>query len=175
MAITWQELKKELEEETKKLFEECPDEIKRFHYGIMTHSEAGKYNHNQYFGHMVHTYGYYGPYSLEMPRIIKVCGMDQQFTLDHLKKMFLEIYATAPFFAKFSGQKTVGIYVKKMKEALPSVDTKEAFFALLDAFQSMMSRLYWWFHWYFPWGIGAVVCQRISSEDIQEMQRLSVS
>jgi len=175
MEPAWQELKKELEDETQKLFEACPDEIKRFHYGIMTHSEAGKYSHNQYFGHMVHTYGYYGPYSLDMPRIIKTLGMDQEFSLEHLKKMYLEIYATAPFFAKYSGQKTVGKYVEKMKEVLPSVETKEDFFAVLDAFQALMSRLYWWFHWYFPWGIGAVVCQRISPEDIQEMQRLCES
>jgi hypothetical protein len=165
MALSWQELKIELEEETKKLFETCPDEIKRFHYGIINHSDAGKYNHNQYFGHMVHTYGYYGIYSLNMPEIIKQLGADPQFDLEHLKKMYLAIYGSAPFFAKYSGQKLVGKYTEEMKNVIPAIETKEAFFELLGAFQAFMSRLYWWFHWYFPWGAGPAVSRRLSPED----------
>ena len=61
MTKPWQQLKAELEAETEHLFETCPDEIKRFHYGLMTHSDAGKYSLNQFFGHQVHCYaGYYG-------------------------------------------------------------------------------------------------------------------
>jgi len=172
MASTWQELKKELEEETNKLFESCPDEIKRFHYGIITHSEAGKYNHNQYFGHMVHTYGYYGIYSLNMPDFIKQLGSDPHFDLEHVKKMFMTIYASAPFLAKYAGQQLLGKYAEEMKKIVPSIEKKEDFFELLSAFQAFMSRLYWWFHWYFPWGIGAAACQRMTPEDITEMQRL---
>ena len=39
MAVSWQELKQELEAETKKIFTTCPDEIKRFHY-LVNHSVA---------------------------------------------------------------------------------------------------------------------------------------
>lgn len=40
----------------RKILAKRSDKVKSFHYGVITHSEAGKYVMNQYFGHCVHLY-----------------------------------------------------------------------------------------------------------------------
>ncbi len=176
LAKSWQELKKELEEETKKVFLTCPDEIKRFHYGIITHSEAGKYSYNQYFGHWVHAYAVYMMYTGDILVSIGRMATDLDFDLKQVKKAF-SFSATSLngplFLAEYGGQKLLGKYVQEMLDVFDALQTKEEFIELLDAFQAYVSRLYWWFHWYFPWGIGPALCRRLSSEDIKEMVRLS--
>ena len=171
MAKSWQELKKELEEATRKIMVTCPDEIKRFHYGIITHSDAGKHAINQYFGHMEHTYDWYvGRVDHIYPSILRL-ATDPDFELKHIKKMFC---AAAPAsFGEYAGQKSVANDAKEMVGALDTVQTKEEFVELMKAFQAYVGRLYAWFHWYFPWGVGPSLFQRVSPEDIKEIKRLS--
>lgn len=172
MAKPWQELKKELEEETKKVFLTCPDEIKRFHYGIITHSDAGKYAINQYFGHWVHAYCGYSGHVGGVTHIISF-AMAPDFNLAQIKKMFETIIGTGAFFAEYGGAKLLAKYSTAMIEAWDTVQTKEELIQLLNAFLAYVSRLYWWFHWYFPWGVGPALCPRLSPEDIKEIARLS--
>ena len=173
MAKSWQELKKELEDKTQEIFLKCPDEIKRFHYGIITHSDAGKYSFDQYFGHWVHAYaGYYG-YSADIGNIMRL-AMDPDFSLAQTKKVFEAIImSSSPVFAEYGGQKLQGKYTTEVTEVWDTLQTKEELIELLKAYHSFMSRLYWWFHWYFPWGIGSSLCHRRSPEDIKEIARLS--
>jgi hypothetical protein len=172
MAKSWQELKKELEEETKKIFETCPDEIKRFHYGIITHSDAGKYSFNQYFGHWVHLYAYISMYCASILEFFQLWAKDPDFDLKQLKKMFLQSAPVGPL-AGYSGQTTMIRYAEEMVKVVDTLQTKEEFEELLGAWQIFVSRLYWWVHWYFPWGAGPALCRRLSPEDIKEIERLS--
>ena len=173
MVTPWQNLKAELEEEAKRIFLTCPDEIKRFHYGLITHSDAGKYALNQYFGHWVHAYaGYYG-YSGDMISTIRGMAVDPDFELKHLKKAFVLGSKSSLFLAEYGGQTTLGKYVVKMTDVLNTLETKEEFLDLLNTFSLLVSRLYWWFHWYFPWGVGSAMCQRLSPQDVREIERLS--
>ena len=175
MAKAWQEVKKALEEETDRIFLSCPDEIKRFHYGIITHSDAGKYSINQYFGHWVHAYDAYMGFQGSVATLLKLVG-DPDFDLKHLKKLFnIEFTEIAPMFADYAGQKLVVKYIKETADALDTVRTKEEFGKLIEPFGTFVTRLYWWFHWYFPWGIGASLCQRLSAEDIKEIARLGLT
>ena len=174
MAKSWQELKRELEEETRKLMATPPDEIKRFHYGIITHSEAGKYNLNQYFGHFVEAYDLFSTFTVFLPPWIRYLATDPDFELKHVKKMFCDAIAgSAGMFAEYGASKTVVKYANEMVEALDSVQTKEEFIELLEMFNLYVGRLYAWIHWYFPWGLGPVGFQRRSLEDLKEMIRLS--
>jgi hypothetical protein len=77
------------------------------------------------------------------------------------------------FSAEYGGQKTLGKYVEEMVGVSDTLQTKEEFIELLGVFQAFSSRLYWWFHWYFPWGVGPALCHRLSPEDIKEMVGLS--
>ena len=174
MAKSWQELKKKLEEETRKISLTCPDEIKRFHYGIITHSEAGKYSLNQYFGHFVHLYSFYYCYSDLILRSLLRLATDPEFNLAQLKKVF---YQSAPIglMAEYGGQKTLATYAEEMVRALDTLETKDEFIELMRVWNAFASRLYWWVHWYFPWGAGPAICPRLSPDDIKEIARLSQS
>ena len=173
MAKSWQELKKELEEATRMIMVTCPDEIKRFHYKIITHSDAGKHSINQYFGHLEHTYDWYVGYVEHIHPSILRLAIDPDFELKHVKKMLTAALATVDFFATYSGQKSVANYANEVLGAFDTVQTKEEFVELIEALGTFITRLYWWFHWYFPWGVGASLCQRLSPEDIKEIARLS--
>ena len=172
MAKSWRELKKELEEETRKIFLTCPDEIKRFHYGIITHSDAGKYSFDQYFGHWVHAYCGYSQHVSGVDNIISL-AMNPDFNLAQIKIIFETIIGTSEFLAEYGGAKLLAKYSSAMIEAWGTVKTREELIELLNAFQELVSRLYWWFHWYFPWGVGPGLFRRMSPDDIKEIVRLS--
>jgi len=172
MNQPWQELKTDLETEIQHLFKVCPDEIKRFHYGLITHSDAGKYALNQFFGHQVHAYaGYYG-YMAQIGGIIQLAH-DPEMSLGSVKKVFQAIIMySSPIFAEYGGQHIQGKYSAKLEEVWDSCDSREDLIGLLEAYSALISRLYWWFHWYFPWGAGPIISRRVSAEDVKEMQRL---
>lgn len=173
---SWRDLKAELVAETRKLFKACPDEIKRFHYGLITHSDAGKYALNQYFGHWVHAYAHYMMYSSDILDSVRRCARDPAFDIVQIKHLFCDISRPnnlPGLLVEYGGQVSLGRYIDKTVAVLDSVQTKEDFQELLGAFQAYVTRLYWWFHWYFPWGIGPAVCRRLTPEDVKEIVRLS--
>jgi len=174
VATSWQQCKLELMAETERITQTCPEEIERFHYGIITHSDAGKYPLNQYFGHWVHLYAEYYYYSGEILASIQRLAKDPTFELAHLQKMFCDVSSGWPAsLSRYAGQISLGTYLDKMYGAIDTIKTKEEFLELLQAFQAYVCRLYWWVHWYFPWGIGPGVFPRRSKEDIAEIIRLS--
>lgn len=172
MKTDWRGLVNELERETDRISIECPDEIKRFHYGIISHSEAGKRSFNQYFGHFVHLYGFYFSYCSSVLPIILSLAMDERFGLEQLKELFRRHAPVGPMI-QYGGQESLGKYSEKCLAALDTLTSKEEFILLLKAWNAYVSRLYWWVHWYFPWGIGPAVCRRLEPEDIKEIVRLS--
>ena len=169
----WLELMKDLEKETEKIFETCPDEIKRFYYGIITHSDAGKYAKDQYFGHWVHLYGEYYSYSSTFMTSMIGWAADPNFSLKQFKKLFVPLSAGAIGLGLYAGQETLGKYTKRMFELIEKIETKEQLVQLMQAWATFVSRLYWWVHWYFPWGVGPAIAYRKSPEDIREMARLA--
>jgi len=172
MAKAWQDLKAELEEEIQRLFTTCPDEIKRFHYGIITHSDAGKYSLNQYFGHWVHLYAFYMSYSDQVLGSLMHFANDPHFDLEQMCILFRQ-FAPPRAIMEYGGQNTMANYVDEVVATLDTLKTKEEFIQLLKAWMAFVSRLYWWLHWYFPWGVGPGLFPRLSPEDIKEIVRLS--
>jgi hypothetical protein len=172
MTQSWQQFQAEMEAEVQHLFKVCPDEIKRFHYGLITHSDAGKHALNQFFGHQVHVYaGYYG-YLAQIGGMIQLAH-DPEMSLGDVKKVFQAIImSSSPIFAEYGGQVIQGKYSAGLEAVWDSCDVREDLIGLLETYAALISRLYWWFHWYFPWGAGPVISRRVSAEDVQEMQRL---
>jgi len=169
----WYEIKAELERETAQILTSCPDEIKRFHYGIITHSDAGKYAKEQYFGHWTHVYAeYYAYSSTELNNLVR-WAEDPEFELHHLKKAFTGLSIGALGVAEYGGQKRLGYFATAIIDLFDTSMTKSELAEVLKVYQAFVSRLYWWMHWYFPWGIGPVLCHRLSEEDIREIARLS--
>jgi hypothetical protein len=168
----WKEVKKDIEEETKRIFLTCPDEIKRFHYGIITHSDAGKHSFNQYFGHWVHAYAGYYYYSDAIGCIIRMAA-DPEVDIKMVKKTHGNIImSTSPIFGQYAGQMIQAKYSTLVYEAIDTCDNKDELIELLTSYLTLISRLYWWFHWYFPWGAGPSIAPRMTKEDLKEINRL---
>lgn len=169
MTMLWQKTVEQLEAETLKLSLECPDDIKRFHYGLITHSDAGKYSYNQYLGHYVHLYGWFFSMSdFVLPSIVRYGG-NPIYSLEALKDM---LHNTIPTEWGWAGQYQMGELARKVLDSFGSIETREQFVELAKAWNAYVSRRYWWLHWYFPWGAGPAICPRISAEDVREMARL---
>ncbi len=177
MATNWRQAKDLLHQRTLEIFEDCPDEIKRFHYGIITHSDAGKHSLNQYFGHWVHAYAHYMLYAGDILDTVRRLAADPDYDLPQLRKLLEDIskpHGEHILVVEYGGQKLLGEAIDLALEAQETVTTRDEFAELVSALQSYASRLYWWFHWYFPWGLGTS-CQRLSPEDIREIARLSAA
>ena len=171
MVRTWQSVITDLEQATEALFRECPDEIKRFHYGIITHSDAGKHSLNQYFGHWVHLYAFYMGYADLVLPTIRGFAADPDFDLSHAKTVFLRFVPSGPML-QYGGQETLAKHAASVCEVMDQITTREDFMALFDAWMPFVSRLYWWLHWYFPWGIGPALFPRLTEHDVDEINRL---
>jgi hypothetical protein len=171
MAKTWQSVIAEIEQETQALFHECPDEIKRFHYGVITHSDAGKHAMNQYFGHWVHLYAFYMGYADLVLPIIRGFAEDPNFDLAHAKRVFLGFVPTGPML-QYAGQETLAKHAEPVREIMDQLTAREDFLALFEAWMTFVNRLYWWLHWYFPWGIGPALFPRLTEHDVDEINRL---
>jgi len=172
MPENWQKLKAEIDNATEELSFKCPDEIKRFHYGIITHSDAGKYSINQYFGHWVHLYAFYMGYTEQVLALLIQLVMDPRYSLEQCKDIYHRCSTFGPMI-QYGGQYTLGKFADEMLKAIETIEDKEDFLSLIRSWHGFVSRLYWWVHWYFPWGIGPAVFQRLTPEDVSEIVRLS--
>jgi hypothetical protein len=173
MAGDWKQVVVDLKQKTNDTFLTCPDEILRFRYGIITHSDAGKLSLDQYFGHWVHMYAWYLDKVYDVNQII-ILARDPGFNYRNIKRVFWAIVADGVrFTAIYGGQKLIAAATASVYESMDSVCSAEDMASLLETYHTYLSQLYWWFHWYFPWGIGPVLCHRQSLDDIKEMVRLS--
>lgn len=171
MLNTWQSVIDDLERETQALFHACPDEIKRFHYGIITHSDAGKHSLNQYFGHWVHLYAFYMGYTDMVLPITRSLVADPDFDLANAKTVFQRFLPSGPML-EYAGQETLAKHAAPVAEIMDQITTRESFMALISAWMTFVNRLYWWLHWYFPWGIGPALFPRLTEHDLDEINRL---
>lgn len=169
MTGSWQAVKKALDEETRKWSAVCPDKLKRFHYGLITHSDAGKYAHNQYLGHYVNLYGFYFAESSMIVTTIEGMVGDLSYDLEQLKDLLRRF---TPTYTSYSGQNILGSMAKRVLSCLDTLNSKDDLLELLGAWACLVARLHWWCHWYFPWNSGPAVSRRVSKEDVKEIQRL---
>jgi len=159
--------------ETRRIFVTCPDEIKRFHYGLMLHSEAGKSAMNQYFGHLVHTYCGYYIMNADITAILNLASSGSM-SLRDLKKIFdAVLLPRSIFLGDYAGQKIQAKYTKLVSDSLDQEQSLGESINSLRAYLALIGRLYWWFNWYFPWGIGPAMVHTISRSDLHEMLRLA--
>ena len=73
---------------------------------------------------------------------------------------------------QYGGQETLAKHAASVLEIMDQLTTREAFMALFDAWMTFVNRLYWWLHWYFPWGIGPALFPRLTEHDLDEINRL---
>jgi hypothetical protein len=171
MENAWLKLKEKIMHEAKKIQAKCPDEVKRFHYGLMTHSEAGKYAMGQYFGHWVHLYSGLITWDY-MVSILLGIAMDPYFDFETVKKLFRVFFGDPSFMREYAGLGTFASFLEEIGKNLDDLRTKEEFADLISALKLYIGNLYAWHHYYFPWGIGPVFFRILTEEDIEEIERL---
>jgi len=173
MENTWMKLKEKIMDEAKKIQAKCPDEVKRFHYGLITHSEAGKYAMGQYFGHWVHLYSGLMTWDY-LISFLAGFAIDPHFDLETIKRLFKIFFGDPSFIREYAGLDTFASFLEEIGKNLDSLRTKEEFADVISALKIYIGNLYAWCHYYFPWGIGPVFFRRLTREDVEDIKRLSV-
>jgi len=169
------DVRNELLAEIDRVFLSCPDEIKRFHYGLIQRDEKDTDAFNEYFSLWVHVYAGYAGYQADIPAIISLAS-DPEVNTKTVKEAFNAlVMSSSPFLGQFAGQELQAKYSKMVMEVLDSAEKREEVIELLTTYHMLISRLYWWFHWYFPWGLGTAGYQIRSVADLRELARLELN
>lgn len=168
MKKTWRGLKEEIETETKRIWLEEPDELKKIRLGIYE-PKAGAYG--QYFTTWDFVNGMVRDLAMSPVTPILKLAEDPAFSLDHLKTMvpaFLLIYTE---FLGYCGLKTLERFTNELIQVLDQLETKEDFIQLFSAYSMYCNKLQAWCIHYFPAGIGVLFPFK-TREDVKELARL---
>ena len=167
--MDWREARDKIESEAKAIESNPPDEVIRlFKYQIVPSGQGG---YGQAFTTMVFAEGdaralaYYNV--LCLVRLVD----EPSFTLEQMKILFNEYVPLSALFQSTCGMEKVHELAQDILEAFDSLETKDDFKELLDAFGYYVSILHGWIHNFFPWYIGELFPKR-KAEDVEEMARL---
>ncbi len=163
-------LKREMREETDKIWLTEPVEVKRLRKGILL-SGAGSYKQNM--GNLVFCNGDMRALTMWItPNLMIKALNDPDFTLDQCKKLFAWINVLNVDFLAYCGFVKMGSFIHDIVDSYENINTKEEFFDLLKYWYAYGNRMYFWIHHMFPWAIGAgLPCQ--DEDDIRENQELA--
>lgn len=167
--MDWKEVRDRLNKESESIHFTPPDEVLRlFKYQIIP---SGQGTGGQALTTMVFVAGDCRALAYYIVLILARLVDEPSFTLEQLKLLFRE---SVPLSAEFQG--TCGLtklwdFVHDILGVLDSLETKDDFRELLDAFSIYITLLHGWVHHYFPWYIGELFPQR-KVDDVKEMARL---
>jgi hypothetical protein len=163
------ELKEQIEMETKKIWAEEPDELKKLRMGYIE-NEAGSYG--QYFTTWDFANGMIRDYSMyTLYPILKLAKLSQ-FELEQCKKMFEVFDPHYSEYLGYSGYRTLEKLCKRFKDLLDFMETKDEFIELFVSLLRYANKVSAWSYHYFPWEIGVLYPQK-TKEEIAEMARLA--
>ncbi len=169
MSESWKKLKEEIDAETRRIWLQEPDEVKKLRLGLV---ESGAGSYGQYFTtfdfahHEVRTFGCTSLYG-----ILKVADVPG-FSLDQLKAMLRIFAPVSAEFIGYCGLETVWAFTKRTLDLLDTLDSSEEFIELVASLARYVNKIMSWTHHYFPWGIGVLFPQK-TAEDINDFRRLA--
>jgi hypothetical protein len=167
MKADWKHLKRNLENETKKIMLEEPVDVKRLYEGIFPYDVGvgGQYFTAQCFvwssvQGLGFTYVSHG--------ILRALE-DPDFSVEQCKKLFKYMHVMNDFLG-YAGLEKLYSFTKELLKAFDSIKTKEELEELMVAYFKYTGRLYGWVHQRFPWGLGYVYRTK-DPKDIEEKMK----
>lgn len=153
MAVSWRELREEIDKETERIWREEPEELRRLRLGIIE-NDAGSYG--QYFTTWDFANGMIRDHSMYTMYPLFRLSKDSAFSLDHLKKLFRAFDPQYSVYLGYSGYRTLDKFGRAFAEAMETMENKEDFVSLLESYLKYTNKLAAWSFHYFPWGVGAL-------------------
>ena len=163
------ELKEQMDIETKKIWSEEPDELKKLRMGYI---ENGAGSYGQYWTAWDFAYGMIRDYVCSAIYPMLKCTQSPKFNLDQCKEMFLVFSPPYSEYLGYSGYRTLDRLCKRFKELLDLLETKDEFIEIITSLLKYSNKLEAWSHHYFPWQIGLLYPQK-TKEEIAELVRLA--
>lgn len=168
--MDWKAVRENIERETVAIQYTPPEEVlKIFHYGIID-SGAGSYG--QYFTTMVFAEGDCRALAFYNANNLLIVAEEGSFTLEHLKTMARLYLPLGSEFLGYCGLKKIWEFTQDVLGALDTVETKDDYKELINAFNTYVAVVHGWIHHYFPWNIGELFPQK-KKGDILKMAELS--
>ncbi|HEX6241269.1 MAG TPA: hypothetical protein VFZ61_10265, partial [Polyangiales bacterium] len=141
-----------IHEETERVWIQPPREIEDLHRGVVR-SGAGSYA--QYFSTLVFLNGETRPLGYCALNGLVRLSQSDSFSLDALREMTPNFVRTPAEFLGYCGLSTLWDFVQEMMEALPLLQTKAQYHALVGTLALYANVLNTWNLQYFPWHHGA--------------------
>jgi hypothetical protein len=152
-TLSWQEVAKEIGEETRRIWTEEPEDITRVKWGVVTAGSG-----NQSFSILVHLEAYLMLVGADIfYRLLRISKNDS-FNLARvidITKEFLERTFNAFEFLGDMGLEKLKSLGEKYLAALNLLSGKSEFDELTSAMMTCVVRHHRWLHYNFPWNLGA--------------------
>ncbi|GAB3212439.1 hypothetical protein ACQEU5_16370 [Marinactinospora thermotolerans] len=146
-----QKLVEEIQDETERVWITPPAEIVDMHQGRIA-SRAGSYD--QYFSTLVFLNGEVRPLGYcALNGLLKICRTTD-LTLNDLKRITPTFIKTPAEFLGYTGLDTLWRFTQQVLTLLPDVETREQYFALVNALALYANMLNTWNLHFFPWQHG---------------------
>ena len=168
MTEKWMELKNKIDNETKRIWLEEPDELTIQRLGLLK-NKAGSYG--QYFGTWDFANGMMRDLSMYTMYPMLKLMVGGNFSLEQMKEMYTQILPVYTEYLRYSGYPTLCAFCREFRAVMPSIDTSEDFIELFKSLLMYCNKLAAWVYHYAPWEM-AVSFRQKNENWVKEAQRL---
>jgi len=168
MKEKWKKLQANIEEETKRIWLNEPDELKIQRLGLLK-NKAGSYG--QYFGTWDFANGMMRDLSMYTMYPILKLMISGNFSLEQMKQMYTTIIPVYTEYLRYSGYPTLYKYCKEFRELMDTIESTEDFISLYKSLLKYCNKLAAWVYHYAPWEM-AVSFRQKDEDWIEEAKRL---
>ena len=164
----WEELRDQINAETKRIWLQEPDELKIQRLGLLKNG-AGAYK--QYFGTWDFTNGMMRDLSMYVMYPIFKLWLTGNYSLEQMKEMYCGIMPVFTDYMRYSGYWTLDKFCHAFRDCMPDITTTEDFLELYKAMLKYCNKLSAWVYHYAPWEM-AVSFRQKDEAWVKECQRL---
>ncbi|MCP2330332.1 DUF3830 family protein [Actinoalloteichus caeruleus] len=147
-----QKLVEEIHDEVARVWIDPPQEIVAMHEGRIA-SRAGSYD--QYFSTLVFLNGEVRPLGYSALNGLVTMSRTTDISLTDLLRITPMLIKTPAEFLGYTGLNTLWDFTQRVLETLPGVETRDEYFALINALALYANVLNTWNLHFFPWRAGA--------------------
>jgi hypothetical protein len=162
-----EQLKKELDKQTKEITLKEPMDSKRMRLGLMD-PPAGSWN--QYFTNHFFADAEIRGLGMNLSTIDH-CLRDDLFTMEQIRVMAGFMLPFSGEFLDYAGLRSVWGYIKRFLELLKECDNKKDLIGVCRSLLYYINYTHAWTHLYAPWGNGGAAYNFRSKEEIEDINK----